>query len=229
MPDYTTYGTGYVLDPVAVYPPWTPTGAVLPTKHVLPFREPVHNQGHASNSPALAVASLKAQQEFKEHRAYFDFDVDTWVLSVAGQTLSDAMSLLVSYGYLAKQEVYKLENAFPFPVATPAKLIDLTEIKEALLTGQPVLLGVEVDAGLTTPDALGVLPEPLGAATDAQAFVVYGWDDTKELEVGTGALLLKNSWGKEYGVNGFVWMGYNYLTTYNFDAWVASDSADTLP
>lgn len=229
MPDFTNYGTGYVMDPAGVYPPWVPTGATLPAKHILPFRGPVYNQGFAATSPAHAVASLKAQQEFKEHRAYFDFDVNTFALSVPAQDLTSAVTLLGSFGYLAKQEEHKLDNPFAFPATTPLKLADLTEIKEALLAGNPVLLGVEVDVGLRSPNVLGVLPEPLGATTDAQAFVVYGWDDTKELEVGTGALYLKNSWGTDYGVNGFVWMGYNYLTTYNFDAWVVTDSADTLP
>ncbi len=229
MPDFSTYGTGYQMDPVGVYPLWTPTAATLPIKFVLPFREPVYNQGRANISPVHAAASLKAQQEFKEHRAYFDFDTDTFLASLSAQDLTTAVTLLGSFGYLAKVEEHKLDNPFPFPSATPAKLADLTEIKEALLSGQPVLLGVEVDVGLRSPNALGVLPEPLGATTDAQAFVAYGWDDSKELGVGTGALLIKNSWGKQYGLNGFVWMGYNYLTTYNFDAWVAIDSADTLP
>ena len=234
--------TGTIVATVTlILPAWTPTGATLPAKFVLPFRDPVYNQGFAAISPMHAVAGLKAQQEFKEHRAYLDFDIETFRASVkaidglpsnTGSYMVSALGLLASYGYLAKQEVYKLDSPFPFPAITPSKLIDLSEIQDALYAGYPVLLGIEVDDGLRTPLASNVLPEPLGVASDAQAFVVYGWDDDKVLDVGavgTGALLLKNSWGRAYGDSGFVWMSYNYLTTYFFDAWVAVDSVDILP
>ena len=236
MADFTTYGTGYEFDSAGPYPSWTPTGATMPVKFVLPFREPVYNQGQANNSPVLAVASLKSQDEFDEHRAYYDFNVETFYASVKGidgitnegSDLDSCISLLTSYGYLADIGAYKLESPFPFPITAAYKLIDLSEIQDAVYSRRPVVLGIEMDDGFRGSFS-SVLPEPLGAPTDAHAFVVYGWDDDKVTEAGTGALYVKNSWGKSWGDNGFAWMPYTYVTTYLFDAWCVDDVVDILP
>lgn len=328
MADFTTYGTGYSLDS-AGGPAWVPSGSTLGPKYVVPFRGPVYNQGFANQAVAYAAASIKAHQEFKEHRAYLDFDINIFIQSlgsfdgilvgagsasgsasatatslgffnavaaVSGTSLAEAtgeitnedegfasllatstadataavayvgavalnasstlsgtadpgpvvppvvppaiptgyaaehaVALLSSYGYLARPEVFKLESAFPFSVSDAFKLLDLDEIKDAVLTNGPVLLGMELDSGFRTVSSPYVLDEPTGTVTERHAFVVCGWDDDKETELGTGAILLKNSWGTEYGDSGFVWMGYNYLDTYIFDAWAVVDSTEILP
>ena len=233
MPDFTNYGTGYELDPVGVYPSWVPSGATLPTKFVLPFRDPVYNQGQSNNSPVHAVASLKSQEEFKEHRAYYNFNVNTFYASVKGidtitnegSNLTSCVSVLTSYGYLADSEVHKLDNPYPFPIMASFKLVDLSEIQDAIKSGRPVMLGIEMDDGFRVLTS-SVIPEPLGVSTTAQAFVVYGWDDDKECEASTGALYVKNSWGKAWGTGGFSWLPYSYLTAYQFDAWCVTDATD---
>jgi hypothetical protein len=236
MPDFTTYGTGYEFDSGGPYPTWAPTGSALPNKFVLPFREPVYNQGQANVAPLHAVASLKKQDEFDEHRAYYTFNTEIFYQSVKavdgitnpGSSLDACIQLLTSYGYLADAETYKLDNPLPFPIAASYKLIDLSEIQDALYSRRPVLLGIEMDDGFRGTFS-SVLPEPLGAATDAHAFVVYGWDDTRECESSTGALYIKNSWGKSWGDSGFAWLPYTYLTSYTFDAWCVDDSTDVIP
>jgi len=326
MPDYSTYGTGYDLDSGGGTA-WVSSGSVIGAKYAVPFREPILNQGFGGSAISYVLASIKAHQEFKEHRAYLDFDVNifstaldafdgtisgagdaiagataigmavntfaetesilgsativgngeitnedvgfamitgvatagstgqaTWSGAVAasgtatatgatdpivppvpppvipsGPTAEKAVTLLTDYGYLALPEIFKLENPFPFPVMDSFKLVDIDEIKDAVYTTGPVILGMELDSGFRTVDtSTHVLSEPTGSVTERHAFVVYGWDDSKALEVGTGALLVKNSWGKDYGDKGFVWMGYNYLTTYAFDAWALVDQVDVL-
>lgn len=219
--------------------PWTLTGSVLPTKFVLPFRGEVFNQGQANNSPLLAVKSLKAQQEFKEHRTYYAFNDQTFYASVKavdtipqeGSTLEASVGVLTSYGYLADPEVFKLDDPFPFPVTASYKMANLSEIKDAVFSGRPTALGIEVDEGFRS--AFGsVIPEPstdIPVVTEGHAVVVYGWDDSRECGSSTGALYVKNSWGKDWGENGFAWLPYTHLSTYMFDAWCVDDTADVIP
>ena len=324
MADYSTYGTGYDLD-TGGGTAWTPSGSVLGPKYAVPFREPVLNQGFGGSAISYAMASMKAHQEFKEHRTYYDFDANLFTITLAafdgtisavgsaiagastiatasniyeeqdtltgtasvegtgeitsedignafviasatagatagsitwagagsvsgaamvsatpdpivvppvipsGPPAEKAIQLVTTYGYLALPEAFKLDDPFPFPVMDSFKLVDIDEIKDAIYTTGPVILGMELDSGFRTVDSTThVLSEPTGSVTERHAFVAYGWDDTKVLESGTGALLVKNSWGKEYGDNGFIWMGYNYLTTYTFDAWSLVDTPDML-
>ncbi len=58
-----------------------------------------------------------------------------------------------------------------------------------------------------------------GANDVNHAVVVEGWDDTK----GRGAWLLRNSWGKEWGENGYMWIEYQCNGIGFGAAWVVAD------
>ena len=46
------------------------------------------------------------------------------------------------------------------------------------------------------------------------AITIVGWDDSKK------AYLVKNSWGKKWGQDGYVWVGYGYNNIGFGAAWV---------
>ena len=43
----------------------------------------------------------------------------------------------------------------------------------------------------------------------AHAVLLVGWDDTKYTDTGTGAFLMKNTWGDSWGNSGYAWISYN--------------------
>jgi len=43
----------------------------------------------------------------------------------------------------------------------------------------------------------------------AHAVLLVGWDDTKYTDTGTGAFLMKNTWGDGWGNGGYAWISYN--------------------
>ncbi|HLZ90002.1 MAG TPA: C1 family peptidase, partial [Puia sp.] len=88
-------------------------------------------------------------------------------------------------------------------------VIDLHAIKENISQGAPVVIGMQV-GGTYMQDMMGKdLWEPtaedrsmLGFGGHAQC--VVGYDDRKY----GGAFLIMNSWGPEWGNNGFTWVRY---------------------
>ncbi len=52
-----------------------------------------------------------------------------------------------------------------------------------------------------------------GSATGGHAVTLLGWDDNKETQCGTGAWIVKNSWGSSWGNEGYFYIAYqdNYF------------------
>ncbi len=88
--------------------------------------------------------------------------------------------------------------------------IDLRAIKENLAQGAPVVIGMMVGQSFMQPMMGQDLWAPAGGDKSMMGFgghamCVVGYDDNKY----GGSFLLMNSWGKEWGNNGFAWVRYN--------------------
>ncbi len=57
------------------------------------------------------------------------------------------------------------------------------------------------------------IPYPTSADTvlGGHAVSAVGYDDTRRIRSDTGALLVRNSWGKDWGDDGFGWLPYSYV------------------
>lgn len=55
----------------------------------------------------------------------------------------------------------------------------------------------------------GEVYDEFAATGDNHFVIILGWDDNKAHRKGNGAWLIKNSWGDEWGTNGFAWVPYD--------------------
>lgn len=91
----------------------------------------------------------------------------------------------------------------------------LREIKKMLAAGLPSMFGFSVYSSFpAVGDDTGDIPLPTtkDKLEGGHAVMAVGYDDKKKIGACKGALLIRNSWGKEWGEKGYGWLPYNYVT-----------------
>ncbi|MEN8192865.1 MAG: C1 family peptidase [Bacteroidota bacterium] len=103
----------------------------------------------------------------------------------------------------------------------------LARIKLHLAFGLPSMFGFTVYSSIDQASNTGKipLPEPGESHLGGHAIVAVGYDDKMKIKNSVpgsketkGALLIRNSWGKSWGNNGYGWLPYEYVLK-----WLAVD------
>jgi C1A family cysteine protease len=93
-------------------------------------------------------------------------------------------------------------------------------VKQALLDYGPLFVSMDASAPGFSSYTGGVF-EYWGSSTVNHAVLLIGWDDTLEHSHGTGAWIVKNSWGASWGEGGFFKIAYgaakfcDYVSAYS--------------
>ncbi|MBS1786668.1 MAG: hypothetical protein JST85_03050 [Acidobacteria bacterium] len=94
----------------------------------------------------------------------------------------------------------------------PDKLPAVNQLKAALLEHGPLVVLIRIDDALKAYKG-GVFNEH-NPGTVNHAILMLGWDDRKK------AWLLMNSWGTEWGEDGFAWVAWGSNNTGMYAAWI---------
>jgi C1A family cysteine protease len=106
----------------------------------------------------------------------------------------------------------------PFVADRPGSDV-LDSVKKYLAAGIPSMFGFYGFPSFDSCDVAGGMPYPCPGeqAQWGHAIVAVGYDDKKKIkntmcnQTQTGALLIRNSWGTEWGDDGYGWLPYQYV------------------
>ena len=95
----------------------------------------------------------------------------------------------------------------------------LDRLRTHLAAGHPAMFGFSVYSSIEQAGETGEIPfpSPRDRMEGGHAVVAVGYDDAKEIRNAhaekstTGALLIRNSWGKAWGRAGYGWLPYDYV------------------
>ncbi len=203
----------------------------------------VRNQGDEGACVGFACVAMKEYQErgakrcclrrndLSERYVYEHAkEIDGMRLPHEGTTIRAAMTVLkdqgvppeTSWPYVANVPLPESRRsdtkAFPNRIASYVAIGSVLEMKQALVSNGPFVIGVMVYEPFM--DAVeGDVPLPIPTIDHFEgnhAICIVGYDDA------TSRFKFKNSWGS-WGDHGYGYLTYGYMERYSFDGWLAVD------
>jgi len=181
---------------------------------------PAYDQGKTSECVCYSLAGLKHLHEWAESGRWLGFDAhDLYTRCKA----IDGVASPGTYPRVAldilQREGMRADDGALYTISGYARLGAVDEIRHALSSGFPVLIGLPI------PDGLGALTQ--GQIADGapsqygHAMLAVGYDDDLR------ALRVRNSWGTAWCDAGHFWLAFDYVASRTtFDAWTAVDAQE---
>lgn len=187
------------------------------------LREYLQGTRHEANTPLSALFLYYETRKLRGPNA---------VNADSGATVTDAMKAIATTGiapetlwpyaqdqYAVAPSAQACQQAGANKLATGVQLAGLDDIKTALSNHQPVVFGMRLYREFENVGANGKLPMPAPGEVPlgGHAVTVMGFDNAKQ------ELIIKNSFGTNWGDHGYFYMPYQYVTPGNvMDIWTAS-------
>ena len=113
------------------------------------------------------------------------------------------------------------QQAAGYKIGAYARITTIDEVKQAIVKDGPVLAAVLVcDSFVNAVD--GIVPVPGSMGTEdyirgGHAIAVIGYDDGMRAKGYTGFFEIRNSWGPDWGDDGYGWIPYEFFIRKTID------------
>jgi C1A family cysteine protease len=225
-----------------------PKIATLPsTVDLRPYCPPIYDQGNLGSCTAQAIAAALEYEQIKKKgkhfvpsRLFIYYNERVMLGTVnydSGAMIRDGMKSVNNQGacnetiwpyvipkFTTKPISLAYNEALKYRTKIYSKVDqNLTALKKCLSAGDPFVFGFLVFQSFITSNVkkTGVLPMPGSRESiiGGHAVLCVGYDDKNR------KFIIRNSWGKNWGINGYFTMPYDYLTNSYLtrDIWVIKD------
>lgn len=204
------------------------------------YDSPVEDQGFLGSCVGSAICTafeLTTRQLYPDrfhelsklyvyyHSRFFDESIDT----DTGSYLRDGLKAAKNYGICTEAlwpyDVTKFDaqptprcylDAFNRYITVYETLYTVDEMLEILNAKKPVVIAIEIfDSflGVNKDDPRVPVPNGYGYSLGLHAVTVVGYNLSKR------EFLIKNSWGAEWGDDGYAWVPFTYIENFTFERW----------
>jgi C1A family cysteine protease len=223
----------------------------FPSKKFLGNLPPVYDQGQLGSCTANALAGafqyeqrLQNLPDFVPSRLFIYYNerkIENTITIDSGASLSDGIKSLNDSGVCPESSwPYQIEKFTEEPSVSLYKMasshqvlaskrvpISVNGFKTMINMGYPVAFGFTVYESFESQEVAnsGIMPMPKKneQVLGGHAVLCVGYDDTMKSHDGktTGFLKVRNSWGSQWGKQGYFYMPYDYINQYYMsDLWV---------
>lgn len=203
---------------------------------------PTYDQGQLGSCTSHAVAAALQFDEMKQKEVtpfepsrlfiyYNERVIEDTVSSDSGASLRDGIKSVASTGYCPETEwpydITKFADKPPTACYQDAKkykaisyqrvLQNLEQMKGCLAAGTPFVAGISVYESFEQAEDGNIpMPDMDESLLGGHAILIVGYDDD------WGTFQFRNSWGSNWGLNGYGTLPYAYLTSSDLasDFWV---------
>lgn len=203
--------------------------------YIIPNLPPIRSQGKLSSCASHAIIGcyevmLGDLRYIEGSELFHYFNVrryinDKWPDN-KGMTIRDACKGMQKYGFTPEYiwpYVEEKFNNFPtesaytlaksYPTKQYEKLDGLDMIKQSILSNIPVVFGIYVNSDFRKLNKKQFIFDPKKRTTSGHAVCCVGFDDNKKV------LIVRNSWGEDWGKEGYFHMTYESFEKTAFDPW----------
>lgn len=199
---------------------------------------PIQNQG--SLGSCVAWACVRAYRFVQRKQQSPDFDgselftyynaraYQGWQNQDSGSYLRDGIKALVDYGnadeaiwpyqiqrFTEKPPLAAYVNATQHQATRYLTVPNVLEqVKAVIASGYPVVFGIPIYQNFPQGSGVEMIPDPVGQVIGGHAMTIVGYDDQ------VPGFLLANSWGTNWGREGYAWMSYRYFGQQASDLWM---------
>ena len=215
-----------------------PVPPLVDLRHLCP---PVYNQGNIGSCTANALGAAFQFEQIKQGKDNFvpsrlfiyynERAIEGTINEDAGAMIRTGIKTMVKDGVCPETKWKYIESKFKtkpcncaYNVALDNQVLEylrisphtLQGVKECLADGYPVAFGFMIYESFMSSYVArtGIAPTPRenDSPIGGHAVMAVGYDDSME------CLIVRNSWGSNWGVNGYFYLPYWYVTTLNASA-----------